>query len=188
MQLPKPPTPGNVLILFVEYNVGIPSIPTTPGWVADASSNIYTRVLHHVVASGESNSYTINIGGAGGWAEGYIAAEVAGVDAASPVNATSMISVPAGTTSFAFNAGQAAAGTKPLVFLSAHQTHLKWTSISAGWTVVVQNHEYTEELAQGPIQSGTSGFSGAAALSAPSNYTGAADVVLLNAPATPLNV
>jgi hypothetical protein len=94
--------------------------------------------------------------------------------------------VPAGVTSFNFGATPASGGTLPIAFLTAHQSHLTWYSISSGWTTV-QNGEYTEELASGPIQSGTSAFSGTATLSAKSSYPGAADVVLLN-PAASTNI
>ncbi|MGZ3563756.1 MAG: hypothetical protein ACXVAS_18270 [Vulcanimicrobiaceae bacterium] len=186
VHLSKAPVAGHVLVLFFESNKAISSWPATSGWVLDASTSTPTHVMHHVVKSGETGTYTVNVGGSGsGWAD-YMVAEVSGANTSSPVNTAPAKSIAAGTTSFGFSAYPSAAGTFPIAFLTAHQSGHTWSSISNGWTIADHNADYSEMLASGPVQTGTGMLAGTATLSSASGYAGAADVVALNSASAPV--
>jgi hypothetical protein len=199
VHLSKAPVAGHVLVLFFEQNKGAafpysgqvtwPTLASGSQWSYDGGTT-YTAILHHVVQSGETGTYTLNVGGTGSGHEDYMVTEVAGASASNPLNARVAHSEAAHTTSFNFGSSgitPTAAGTFPVAFFSAHSccNATSWSSISSGWTVRDQNGEYTEEIATGPVQTGTAALNATATLSGQgSSYPGATDVVLLNPAST----
>ncbi len=193
VKLSNAPAAGDVLVLFFETNrtssfpysgqVTWPASPTGSQWSYDGSTSGTTTILHHVVQSGESGSYTVNVGGTGSGWEDYVVAEVKGANPSNPVNARVAHSVAAGSTSYTFGSAgvtPTVAGTFPLAFFSPHVAPRTWSSVSSGWTIIDRNYDFTEMLATGPVQTGTAPVNATAALSSSSSYAGAADVVLLN--------
>lgn len=196
VHLNSAPVAGHVLVLLFEQNktsafpysgqVAWPTTETGSQWSYDGGTS-ESAVLHHVVQAGETGTYTLNVGGTGSGHEDYMVAEISGANVSKPVNARLERAVAAGTRYFTFGSGitPTAAGTFPVAFFTAHAccSGLSWSSISSGWTVRDRNGEYTEMVATGPVQTGTTTVNATATLSGGSPYTGAADVVLLN-PAT----
>lgn len=191
VKLAKAPAAGNVLVLFFEQNktasfpysgqVAWPSAESGSQWSYDGGTS-ETAILSHVVQSGETGSYTLNVGGTGSGHEDYMVAEISGASATQPINARIANAVPAGTTTFTLGSGitPTVAGTFPIAFFTAHEGGLYWKSLSGGWSFVATNTEYTEAYAIGPVQTGTAAVNATAYLSSGSKYTGAADGVLLN--------
>lgn len=191
VKLPKAPIAGNVLVLFFEQNktasfpysgqVTWPSTETGSQWSYDGGTS-ETAMFSHIVQSGESGTYTLNVGGTGSGHEDYMVAEISGASSTQPINARIGNAVPAGATNFTLGAGMTptVGGTFAVVFFTAHEGGLSWKSVSNGLRIVATNTEYTELYATSPVQTGTAGLNATAYLSTGSRYTGAADGVVLN--------
>jgi len=191
VHLSKAPVAGHVLVLFFEQNksakfpyAGQVSWPANAGgsqWSYDGGT-ASLAILHHVVQSGETGTYTLNVGGAGSGWEDYMVAEVSGASAGNPVNKVQGDAISSGTTQFNFGSGvrPTVVGAFPLAFFSAHQDGHSWSSITSGWTIASTNGDYSEMIASGPVQAGTTAVNATAVLSSGSNYTGSADILLLN--------
>lgn len=193
VKLSKAPTAGDVLVLFFETNktssfpysgqVTFPASLSGSQWSYDGSTGGTTAILHHVVQAGESGSYTLNVGGTGSGYADYMTAEISGANASNPVNAGVAHSVTAGTASYTFGSAgltPTVAGTFPVAFFSPHASGRTWSAITSGWTIAARNADFSEMLATGPVQTGTTAVNAAATLSSSTGYAGAADLVLLN--------
>ena len=183
--LTSAPTPGDVLVLFLEDDSKV-TLSSQTGWTIQdtytGSSIVGFSVATHVVGSGDGTSYTLTT--TSGHYESYALYELANVNTLQPLNFKGHTGYPSGTTTFTTPSGTpSVVGTLPLAAFVGTNDSGTWT-LGGQWTKDQYQATFSLESAHGPLTTDThTPISESATFSQASTYPGVAELVLVN-PAT----